>query len=49
MPDLVIVLVIAAVAAVGGAWLGIVLIAPRLSRALEHAAEDDEKSGDRPA
>jgi hypothetical protein len=49
MPDLVIVLVIAALAAVGGAWLGIVLIAPRVSRALDRAAEDDEESGDRSA
>jgi ABC-type enterobactin transport system permease subunit len=49
VPDLVIVLVIAAVAAVAGTWLGIVLIAPRLSRALDRAAEDDEDSGDRPA
>ena len=49
MPELAIVLAIAAVAAVGGTWFGIVIIAPRLSRALDRAAEDDEESRDRTA
>ena len=49
MPDVLVVVLIAGAAAVGGLWLGIVLIAPRLSRALDRAAEDDEESGDRPA
>jgi hypothetical protein len=49
MGDLVFVLVIGAVAAVVGTWLGIVIIAPRVSRALDRAAEDDEEPGDRPA
>ncbi len=45
MSDLVVVIAIGAIAAVVGVWLGIVLIAPRLSRALDRAAEDDEESG----
>ena len=49
MIELVALLVIAVLAAVGGTWLGRVLIAPRLSRALDRAAEDSEEPGDRPA
>ena len=47
--DLVILLVVAAVAAVVGVWFGIVLIAPRISRALDRAETDHEEPGDRPA
>jgi hypothetical protein len=47
--DLAIVLVIAAVAAVAGVGLGIFLIAPRITGALDHAEADDEEPGDRPA
>lgn len=45
----VLVLVVAAIAAVIGVGLGIVLIAPRISRALDRAETDDEEPGDRPA
>jgi hypothetical protein len=47
--DLVFVVVIGTIAAVIGTWLGIVVIAPRVSRALDRAAEDDEEPGDRQA
>ena len=47
LTDLVIVLAIAAIAAVVGVGLGIVLIAPRISRALDRA-DQDEDPGDRP-
>jgi hypothetical protein len=47
--DVWIVLVIAAVAAVIGVGAGIVLIAPRISRALDRAETHDEEPGDRPA
>jgi hypothetical protein len=49
MNDLVLVLAIAAITAVVGVWLGIVLIAPRISRSLDRAETDDEEPGDRPA
>ena len=39
MTDLLIVIAVAAVAAAVGIWLGIVLIAPRLGRALDRADE----------
>jgi hypothetical protein len=45
--ELVIFLTIAAIAAVVGIRLGIVLIAPRISRALDRA-DHDEDPGDRP-
>jgi hypothetical protein len=45
--ELVIVLAIAAIAAVVGIRLGIVLIAPRISRALDRA-DQHEDPGDRP-
>ena len=47
MNDLPIVLAIAAIAAVAGVGLGIVLIAPRITRALDRA-EQDEEPRDRP-
>ena len=46
--DLVVVLVIAAVAAVIGVALGIFLLAPRITRLLDRADSDDEEPGDRP-
>jgi hypothetical protein len=46
--ELVIFLTIAAIAAVVGIRLGIVLIAPRISRALDRAEIDSEEPGDRP-
>jgi hypothetical protein len=45
--ELLIFLTIAAIAAVVGIRLGIVLIAPRISRALDRA-DHDEDPGDRP-
>jgi hypothetical protein len=47
--DLAIVLVIAAVVAVAGVALGIFLIAPRITGALDRAEADDEEPGDRTA
>jgi hypothetical protein len=47
--DVAIVLGIAAIAAVVGVGLGIFLIAPRISGALDRAEADDEEPGDRPA
>jgi hypothetical protein len=47
MPDLVIFLAIAGIATVAGVWLGRVLIAPRIGRALDRA-DQDEDPGDRP-
>jgi ABC-type enterobactin transport system permease subunit len=46
----VIVLLIALVTTVVGVWFGIVLIAPRISRALDRADanQSDEEPGDRP-
>lgn len=44
-----VVLVIAAIAAVVSVWFGIVLVAPRISRALDRAETHDEEPGDRPA
>jgi hypothetical protein len=50
MPDgIVFVLAIATIAAVVSVWFGIVIIAPRISRALDRAETDDEEPGDRPA
>jgi ABC-type enterobactin transport system permease subunit len=43
------VFVIAAIAAAAGVGAGIVLIAPRITRALDRAESDDEEPGDRPA
>ncbi len=45
--EFVLVFAIAAIAAVVGIRLGIVLIAPRISRALDRA-DQDEDPGDRP-
>lgn len=47
--DLVLMLLIAVIAAVIGVRLGIVLIAPRISRALDRAETDEKEPGDRPA
>jgi hypothetical protein len=47
--DILLVLVIAAIAAVIGVGFGIVFIAPRISRALDRAETHDEEPGDRPA
>ena len=43
------VLLIAAVAAVIGVGLGIVILAPRIGRMLDRSEADDEEPGDRPA
>jgi small neutral amino acid transporter SnatA (MarC family) len=45
--DLVVVLVIAAVAAVIGIAFGIFLLAPQISRLLDRADTDEEDNGDR--
>jgi hypothetical protein len=47
--DLAIFVLIASIAAVGGVWLGIVVLAPRMSRLLDRAETDDEEPSDRPA
>ena len=47
--DIGLVLVIGAIAAVAGVGLGIVLIAPRITRMLDRSDTDDEEPGDRPA
>lgn len=47
MNDLAAILVIAAIAAAAGVGFGIVLIAPRITRALDRA-DQDEEPGDRP-
>ncbi len=39
----------AAIAAVVGVGFGIVILAPRIARALDRAEADDEEPGDRPA
>jgi hypothetical protein len=51
MSEIAILLAIAAVAAVIGVRLGIVVLAPRIGRLLDRAEtnEADEESGDRPA
>ena len=43
------VLLVAGIAAVVGLGFGIVVLAPRISRALDRAEVDDEEPGDRPA
>jgi hypothetical protein len=43
------VLLVAAIAAVVGVAFGIVILAPRIARALDRAEADDEEPGDRPA
>jgi hypothetical protein len=47
--EIPIVLVIAALAAVLGVGFGIVVLAPRITRALDRAEAEDEEPGDRPA
>jgi hypothetical protein len=53
MADLLIVVVIAAIAALGGVGFGIVILAPRIGRLLDRAEPgdepDDEEPRDRPA
>lgn len=49
MTDLVLILVIAAVATVGGIWFGIVILAPRMTRLLDRPDSTEEEPGDRPA
>jgi ABC-type phosphate transport system permease subunit len=46
--DLVVVLIIAAVAAVIGGAFGIFLLAPRISRLIDRTDTDEEEPGDRP-
>ena len=48
MTDILLVLVIAAIATVGGVWLGIVVLAPRITRLLDRPESIDEEPGDRP-
>jgi len=52
LPELLIVLLIAGIAAAGGVWLGIVVLAPRLTRIIDRTAADEpseplEDHGDR--
>jgi hypothetical protein len=52
LPELLIVLFIAGISAVGGVWLGIVVLAPRLTRIIDRTAADEpseqpEEHGDR--
>ena len=47
--DVVLVLLIGAIAAVAGVGFGIVIIGPRIGRMLDRAEADDEEPGDRPA
>jgi hypothetical protein len=47
--DLAIFLVIIAVVTVASVWFGIVVIAPRLGRALDRQDDSSEDIGDRPA
>lgn len=48
MTDLFLVLVIAAIATVGGIWFGIVILAPRMTRLLDRTDSKEEEQGDRP-
>ena len=48
MTDILLVLVIAAITTVGGVWLGIVVLAPRITRLLDRPESSDEEPGDRP-
>jgi hypothetical protein len=48
MTDLLVVLVIAAIATVGGVWFGIVVLAPRMTRLLDRREPTEEEPGDRP-
>jgi prepilin-type N-terminal cleavage/methylation domain-containing protein len=53
LPELLIVLLIAGIAAAGGVWLGIVVLAPRLTRIIDkreadQPSEQPEEHGDRP-
>ncbi len=44
MTDLLILIVVAAAAAAGGVWLGIVLIAPRINRAIDRAETSPDEA-----
>ena len=44
MTDLLILIVVAAVAAAVGIWLGIVLIAPRINRAIDRAETSPDEA-----
>jgi len=46
--EVAIIIAIAALAAVAGVALGIVLIAPRITRVLDREQHDDEEARDRP-
>jgi hypothetical protein len=46
--DVLVVFLIAAIATVGGAWLGIVVIAPRITHLLDRPESTEEEPGDRP-
>jgi hypothetical protein len=48
MTDVVVMLVIALLATVGGAWFGIVILAPRMARLLDRPESTREEPGDRP-
>lgn len=48
MIDLPIMLAIAIIATVGGVWLGIVVLAPRITRLLDRPESPEEEPGDRP-
>ncbi len=46
--DILILLVVAGLATVGGIWFGIVILAPRLTRLLDRPESTEEEPGDRP-
>ena len=48
MIEILIILAIALIATVGGLWLGIVVLAPRISRVLDRPESTEEETGDRP-
>gem|GEM_PF-3708940 len=48
MTELLIVLAIAAFATVGGVWLGMVVVAPRITRRLDRPESTEKEPGDRP-
>jgi len=48
MIEILVVLAIAAIATVGGVWLGIVVLAPRITRVLDRPESTEEEPGDRP-
>ena len=46
--DLGLVLLIVAIATVGGVWFGMVILAPRMTRLLDRPDSTEEEPGDRP-